>query len=120
MQIHIRDVSRTADGEYELDWLTLTAREKHEIKLISDVRPTEFQEALVTSDAAFIAAVALIALRRADMLVSIDLLLDTEGTIRFVFPELEQKAGGDRPPAQGRRGSKSTASGASGSNSDPS
>lgn len=118
MEIHITDVGRTVDGTYEFDWLSLIAREKHEIKLISGVRPTEFQEALVTSDAAFVAAVALIALRRNDVFVSIDLLLDTQGMIRFVFPELEAGDGG--PPARGRRGSRSTASAGSGSSSDPS
>lgn len=116
MKIYIDGIGRQIDGEFDLDWLSLTAREQHQIKVISGIRPTEYGEALATSDAAFISAVSLIALRRDGRPVSEDMLLDApQGKIRFVFEELAADA---VPPARGRRGSKSSAKPDSGDSSE--
>lgn len=99
MQIQIKDAHPQADGEYELDWFTLTNRELHLIHRLTDgLTPQQFGKALIDGNAALAVSMAMIATTRANKYVDEDTLWDAPGgSIKFLFPE---DKGDAVPPAR--------------------
>lgn len=88
MKLEISDVAPHINGSYDLDLASFTNRELHQIKIASGVRPLELTEALVYSDAAFICAVAEIAITRTGRRINHDILMDAAGgSIKVSFGE---------------------------------
>lgn len=117
MQIQIKEAHPQVDGEYELDWFTLTNRELHLIHRLTDgLTPQQFGKALIDGNASLAVAMAMIATTRANKYVDEDTLWDAPGgSIRFLFPE--DKAADAVPPAQEPNGGDSGKKPTSGSGS---
>lgn len=114
MEIHITGIAPVIDGIYPLDLDTLTNRDFHTIKRLSGVRARELDEAFRAGDLDVYLALALIGLGRAGKQVPEDALLDAEvGKIVLEFPEADDAD----PPTPAARGKRSSASAASGDDS---
>lgn len=101
MQISITGIGKKIDGVYELEPASITNREYHEIKLLTGLRFGELLDAFLAKDPALWVSYALLALRRADKDVSVDLLWDApHGSVTLVFPDAEEPDEDDAgPPA---------------------
>lgn len=94
------------DGEYDIDFGTLTMREHHTIKRLSGLRALEISEAWLAGDLDLVLALAVIALERAGRRVNETVLWDAEtGKIRLVFtedpqagPDGDEEGDEERPP----------------------
>jgi len=82
---HIKGLHPQYDGDHPIQLDDLTNRELHTIKKISGVRAAELQDSFVAGDNDLIVAFAIIALQRAGLVVSEDVIWDAPvGAIEFV------------------------------------
>jgi hypothetical protein len=104
------------DGEYDLD-MTFTHRDFHTIKQVAGVRANEVQDALEGGDLDIVVALAEIALRRAEVVHSVDQLWDAEaGGITLDVTDVEQEPDDPSMPGDEPRSDSAMTSSGDGTN----
>jgi len=90
------------DGDYPLNVQAFTVDEQHMVKRLSGLRPAEYVDGFENGDAALVAAMIIIAVRRArpnEQIREAPFLASTLETVEFDVTDEEE--GGDPLPASG-------------------